>query len=157
MIREAYPEDAAELLRWVRKLARYERMEERCVALPEDLEAALSGSPGIRALFITCAEEGAVRMPETAGFALWYYGFSSFAGKRVLYLEDIFIDPLYRGRGLGREILRFLCARCLEENCVRIQWSVLDWNEAAIRFYRSLGAADSGGWSLMSLDPRLLV
>ena len=163
VIREAGPGDAAELHRWIKKLAQYERMEDRCVSSPGDIAAAMNGQPGIRALFISCADnpDGAVD-PDTgpyapAGFALWYYGFSSFAGKPVLYLEDIFVDPSFRGRGLGREIFRFLCTRCLEENGVRVQWSVLDWNETATRFYRSLGAADSGGWSLMSLDPRLMV
>ncbi len=163
VIREAGPDDTVEVHRWIRKLAQYERMEDRCVSSPEDIKAAMSGTPGIKALFISCADnpDGAddpdAGASVAAGFALWYYGFSSFAGKPVLYLEDIFVDPSFRGRGLGREIFRFLCTRCLEENCVRIQWSVLDWNETAIRFYRSLGAADSGGWSLMSLDPRLMV
>lgn len=157
LIREAGPDDAVELHRWVEKLAQFEHLEKRCVSSPEDLGAALRGSSGIRAVFIDCADDGACGMPVPAGFALWYYGFSSFAGKPVLYLEDLFIEPSFRGRGLGRELFRFLCERCREDNCVRIQWSVLDWNEAAIRFYRGLGAADSGGWSLMSLDPRLLV
>ncbi|MBN1615967.1 MAG: GNAT family N-acetyltransferase [Spirochaetales bacterium] len=155
LIQEATPADAAEVHQWIVRLAHYERLGGRCVSSSLDIQKAMSGFPGIRAAFAMIHDEQS-NTDCRVGFALWYYGFSSFAGRPVLYLEDIYVDGAYRFRGVGMALFTYLAGVCREEGCCRIQWSVLDANASAIRFYRSLGAQDGQGWSLMSLDPLLL-
>jgi GNAT superfamily N-acetyltransferase len=77
---------------------------------------------------------------------LWFYNFSTFRGRHGIYLEDLFVRPEYRGRGIGKALLVQLAERCVREGLTRLEWSVLDWNEPALRFYRSLGALDLRGW-----------
>jgi GNAT superfamily N-acetyltransferase len=89
---------------------------------------------------------------EIVGFALWFYTFSTFRGKHGLYLEDLFVLPEHRGNGVGRVLLSDLASRCLAEDLGRLEWSVLDWNEPAIAFYRSMGARLMDGWTMCRLD-----
>jgi GNAT superfamily N-acetyltransferase len=136
-IRPAAPADAALVFSLVRELAEYERLAAQVEASEADLAAALfAENPRV---FADIAEWSG----EPAGFALWFYSFSTFRGRHGLYLEDLFVRPALRGRGIGRALLRRLAARCRAERLARLEWSVLDWNEPALRFYRSLGAV---GW-----------
>jgi GNAT superfamily N-acetyltransferase len=93
---------------------------------------------------------------EPAGFALWFYSFSTFRGRHGIYLEDLFVRPAFRGRGLGKALLARLARRCAEEGLARLEWGVLDWNEPSIAFYRSLGAIAMDGWTKNRLDGEAL-
>ena len=85
---------------------------------------------------------------EPAGFALWFYNFSTFRGKAGIYLEDLFVEPHMRGHGIGKALLRHLARRCLAEGLPRLQWWVLDWNAPSIAFYESLGAVAQDEWTV---------
>jgi GNAT superfamily N-acetyltransferase len=144
-IRPARPADVADLHRLIRGLAEYERLTDICVATEDDLGAALFGA--------VPAAEALIARPESnpelcAGFALFFYTYSTFLGRRTLWLEDLFVRPEFRGAGLGRRFLEVLAALARERNCGRFEWAVLDWNEPAIRFYRSLGATILPDWRI---------
>jgi GNAT superfamily N-acetyltransferase len=144
-IRQARPGDGALVLALVRELAVYERLEDEVDATQEMLAAALFGPD--RRVFCDIGEcEG-----QPVGFALWFYSFSTFRGRHGIYLEDIFVRPAARGRGLGKALLRGLARRCRDENLARLEWSVLDWNEPALAFYRSLGATAMEEWTIQRL------
>jgi GNAT superfamily N-acetyltransferase len=85
------------------------------------------------------------------GFAVWYYSFSTFLGRPSLYVEDVFVEPAMRGKGIGKAVFAHLARRALAEGCGRMEWSVLDWNAPSIAFYRSLGAKPREGWTLQQL------
>jgi GNAT superfamily N-acetyltransferase len=135
--RSARPEDSA----LIRELAQYERLLGEVDATEELLSEALFGAAP-RAYCDIGEADGAA-----AGFALWFYSFSTFRGRHGIYLEDLFVRPAHRGRGVGKALLRVLARRCLEEDLPRLEWSVLDWNEPALRFYRLLGAQPLEGWT----------
>jgi GNAT superfamily N-acetyltransferase len=139
-LRAAAPADAPEILALIRELADYERLLHEVDATPEGLHAALFG-PTPR-VFCDLAEQDGV----IAGFALWFYSFSTFRGRHGIYLEDLFVRPAMRGHGIGRALLADLAARCLREDLARLEWSVLDWNEPALAFYRTLGARGMTDW-----------
>jgi GNAT superfamily N-acetyltransferase len=139
-LRPAQADDAAEILALIRELADYERLLHEVDATPEGLHAALFG-PTPR-VFCDLAEQDGV----IAGFALWFYSFSTFRGRHGIYLEDLFVRPAMRGHGIGRALLADLAARCLREDLARLEWSVLDWNEPALAFYRTLGARGMTDW-----------
>ena len=140
-IRPAVRNDAPLILSFIRELAEYERLLHEVEATSDMIEAALFG-PQPR-IFCDIAEwEG-----EPAGFALWYYTFSTFQGRHGIYLEDLFVRPAHRGRGLGKALLEQLAARTRDEGLGRLEWSVLDWNEPSIAFYRALGAEPVEGWA----------
>ncbi len=144
-LRPALPTDAPLILELIRELALYEKLLDEVDANVGMLGAALfAAQPRV---YCELAEWSA---PETgtavAGFALWFYNFSTFRGRHGIYLEDLFVRPAWRGRGIGRALLSQLAARCMRENLGRLEWAVLDWNEPALRFYRSLGAAGLKEW-----------
>ena len=139
-LRAAAPADVPEILALIRELADYERLLHEVDAAPEGLHAALFG-PTPR-VFCDLAEQDGV----IAGFALWFYSFSTFRGRHGIYLEDLFVRPAMRGHGIGRALLADLAARCLREDLARLEWSVLDWNEPALAFYRTLGARGMKDW-----------
>src|SRR3954470_16326657 len=144
-IRQARPGDGSLVLALVRELAVYERLADEVDATEEMLAAALFGPN--RRVFCDIGEwQG-----QPAGFALWFYSFSTFRGRHGIYLEDIFVRPAVRGRGLGKALLRGLARRCRDENLARLEWSVLDWNEPALAFYRSLGATAMEEWTIQRL------
>ena len=145
-IRPAAPADAPLILALIRELAEYERLAHEVDAREDMLAAALFGAnPRV---FCDIAEwEG-----EPAGLALWFYSFSTFRGRHGIYLEDLFVRPALRGRGLGKALLAHLARRCVAEDLPRLEWGVLDWNEPAIAFYRSLGAVAMGEWTKHRLD-----
>ena len=145
-IRPAVPADAGLVFALVRELAAYERLGHEVDASEAGIAEALFG-PNPRA-FCDIAEWAG----EPAGFALWFYSFSSFRGRHGIWLEDLFVRPAQRGHGIGRALLVRLAARCRDENLGRLEWSVLDWNEPAIAFYRAIGARAMDAWSIRRLD-----
>ena len=139
-LRPAAPTDAPEILALIRELADYEHLLHEVDATREGLHAALFG-PSPRVFCDLAEQDGGI-----AGFALWFYSFSTFRGRHGIYLEDLFVRPAMRGRGIGRALLSGLASRCLREDLARLEWSVLDWNEPALAFYRTLGARGMKDW-----------
>jgi GNAT superfamily N-acetyltransferase len=145
MIRRARPGDGAAIYQMIRDLAEYERSLPEVSATYEDLRQSLFGPDP--AVFAHVAEhEGGV-----AGFALWFLNYSTWTGRHGIYLEDLYVAPDYRRHGYGRALLAELAALCVERGYVRLEWSVLDWNEPALGFYRSLGATAMDEWTVNRL------
>jgi GNAT superfamily N-acetyltransferase len=144
-IRPARPEDVDLVLSLIRELADYERLAHEVVAERETLARNLFGERPAAEVLI--AELDA----EPVGFALFFHNFSTFLGKPGIYLEDLFVRPAARGRGIGGRLLARLAALAVERGCGRLEWAVLDWNEPAIRFYRSLGAREMSEWRVYRL------
>lgn len=139
-IRAARPDDVPLLVQLVQALADYENLREQCVLREQDLREHLFGArPYAEALI--AEYEG-----EAAGFALFFHNYSTFAGRPGIYLEDLFVKPAMRRHGLGRRLLQALAALAVQRGCARFEWTVLDWNEPAIRFYESLGAELKREW-----------
>ncbi len=139
-LRDAGPHDVPVLVQLIRALARYEKMEHEVVATPALIGAALFGGDRKAHALVCEVDEAAV------GFAIYFYSFSTFQGRAGIYIEDIFIEPDYRGRGIGKAIFRLLAKRAVADGCGRIEWSVLKWNQPAIEFYTSLGAVAMDEW-----------
>jgi GNAT superfamily N-acetyltransferase len=143
--RDAVPGDEGRVAWFVRALAEYEKLEHEARATEADFARALFGSPPrCHALFAEC--DG-----QAVGFALWFYNFSTFAGRHGLYVEDVFVLPGHRGGGIGKAIFRDLARRAVAQGCVRMEWSVLDWNSPAVGFYRSIGARGMDEWTVQRL------
>lgn len=149
-IRAAIPGDEHLILDLIRELAAYERLVDEVEATPELLAETLFGEQAVTETVI------AEWNHEPAGFALFFTSFSTFVGRPGLYLEDLFVRESYRARGIGKALLRHLAGIARERNYGRMEWSVLDWNEPAIEFYRSLGARPMDGWTVFRLDERAL-
>lgn len=141
-IRAATPADAPTILRFVTELATYEREPDAVKASAADFERALFGARPHAEALIADADGAPV------GFALFFHNFSTWEGKPGVYLEDLYVTPEARGLGIGRALLTHLAQIAVERDCARLEWSVLDWNEPAIRFYRSLGAVLMDGWTV---------
>jgi GNAT superfamily N-acetyltransferase len=141
-IEPARPQHAAVLLSLVRDLARFEKLEHQVVATEEQLSEELGARrPVIEA---SIAWEGT----EAVGFALYFHNFSTFLGRRGLYLEDLYVVPHARGHGVGRALIAHVASIAVARRCGRFDWAVLDWNEHAIDFYRSLGAELLADWRI---------
>ncbi|MDE2134370.1 MAG: GNAT family N-acetyltransferase [Alphaproteobacteria bacterium] len=149
-IRAAHLGDEGAILAFIRELAEYEKLLSSVVATEEDVRAALFG-PNPR-VFCDIAQSGA----EAAGFALWFYTYSTFLARHGIYLEDLFVRPVFRGRGIGKGLMLDLAKRAREEGCGRFEWAVLDWNRPSIAFYESLGARRVEGWQVYRLDGEAL-
>jgi GNAT superfamily N-acetyltransferase len=149
-IRPAAPAEAGLVFAFVRELAAYERLAHEVDATEEALAAALFG-PNPRVFADIALWDGA-----PAGFALWFYNFSTFRGRHGIYLEDLFVRPEFRSRGLGKALLRHLARRCVAEGLPRLEWWVLDWNEPALRFYRSIGAVPMDEWTVQRVTGKAL-
>lgn len=146
VIRSARPDDMEAVVDLVRELAIYEKLEDQAKATADDFRRNLFGPrPAAEAVI---AEVGG----EAVGFALWFTTFSTFRGQPGIYLEDVFVRPAYRGRGIGKAMLAMLARLASDRGCGRLEWSVLDWNEPAIDFYRSLGARPMDEWTVYRLD-----
>ena len=146
-IRPATRADAPVIASLVRELAEYEKLLPEAKATPADFLRELeSPNPVIHVLV---AEFNGTPV----GFALYFFNFSTFVGRPGLYLEDLFVRPAERSRGIGRELLRALARIARERGCGRMEWAVLDWNEPALRFYRSLGARQMKEWIVHRLTP----
>ncbi len=150
LLRDATREDLALVLHFIRALADYENLSHEVKADEAVLEKFLFGEPR-RAEALIAEQDG-----RPVGFAVWYYSYSTFLGRPSLYVEDVFVEPVARGRGIGRAIFAHLAARALAQGCGRMEWSVLDWNAPSIAFYRSIGARPREGWTLQQLTGEAL-
>ena len=149
-IRDARPEDVPIILGLVRELAIYEREPHAVTATEADfLEHGFGAQPRFRTLLAEW--EGS-----TAGFALYFFGFSTWTGAPTLFLEDLFVRPEYRRRRIGLTLMQRLAREALEQGCGRFVWQVLDWNEPSIRFYESLGARILREWMTARIDGEAL-
>ena len=133
-------EDVPAILSLITALAEYERLADHVVATEDDLTRWLFGDRPAAEVVIAWAGD------EPVGFALFFHNFSTFLGRPGLYLEDLFVKPEWRGRGVGRRLLSHLAAIAMERGCGRFEWAVLDWNEPAIAFYRRMGAVVLDDW-----------
>jgi GNAT superfamily N-acetyltransferase len=139
-IEPARPQDAAVLMDMVRELARFEKLEHMVVATEQQIRDELGAArPVIEAVL---ARQGG----QPVGFALYFHSFSTFLGRRGLYLEDLYVVPQARGQGVGRAMVVWLAALARQRGCGRFEWTVLDWNRRAIDFYRSIGAEVLPDW-----------
>jgi GNAT superfamily N-acetyltransferase len=145
-IRPARPGEAGLVLAFITALAEYEKLSHEVAAGEAEIDAALFG-PAPR-VFCDIAEwEGA-----PAGFALWFYTFSTFTGRHGIWLEDLFVQPDQRGRGIGKALMARLARRCVDEDLPRLAWWVLNWNEPSRAFYRSIGATAQDEWTVERLS-----
>ncbi|MDN4999442.1 GNAT family N-acetyltransferase [Bradyrhizobium sp. GCM10027634] len=141
-IRRARPGEAGLVLDFVRELAAYEKLSHEVEATEADIADALFGDDP--RLFCAIAEWNG----EPVGFAVWFLNFSTFSGRHGVYLEDLYVRPSHRGKGLGKALLVYLAKECVDNGWSRLQWAVLDWNAPSIAFYKSLGAAMLDDWTL---------
>ncbi len=150
-IRPSRPDDAETLVSLVRELADYEKAAHEVRLTEEQLSDRLFG--GSPALFGHVATAGDGEPPDrVVGMALWFLNFSTWRGVHGIYLEDLYVRPAARGRGHGKALLAALARLALERGCGRLEWSVLDWNEPAIGFYKALGARLMDEWTVMRVD-----
>jgi GNAT superfamily N-acetyltransferase len=145
-LRSAAPGEGGLVLSLIRELAEYEKLADKVDATPAMIEEALF-APGATQRCDIAEWDG-----EVAGQALWFTNFSTFRGRNGLYLEDLYVRPAFRGRGIGKALLTRLARECLDRGWPRMEWVVLDWNRPAIDFYRSLGAELAEDWRLCRLD-----
>ncbi|GAA5003121.1 GNAT family N-acetyltransferase [Pseudoluteimonas lycopersici] len=145
-IRPATDDDVPLIAQLIRDLAEYERLADAAVATEGGLREQLFGEHPAAEVLIAEADG------EPAGFALFFHTFSTFLGRRGLYLEDLFVRPAFRGLGLGRHLMAALARIAVQRDCGRFEWSVLDWNEPAIGFYRGLGAVGMDEWTVQRLE-----
>jgi GNAT superfamily N-acetyltransferase len=145
MIRPATPDDTPTIAALIRALAEYERLSHEFVLDEAELREHLFGDR--RYAEVILAEHDG----DVVGFALFFHNYSTFLGKPGIYLEDLFVRPEHRGAGHGKALLAHLAKIAVERGCGRLEWSVLDWNEPSIAFYRSLGAAPMDDWTTYRL------
>ena len=145
-IRPAAPDDIPEILALIRELAEYEREPGSAVATAEDLMR--DGFTEPKRFHCLMAEAGG----NIAGFALYFYNYSTWRGHAGIYLEDLFVRPAQRGKGIGKALLSSVAAVAVKEGCPRLEWAVLDWNKPAIDFYESVGAVGLTEWTIMRVS-----
>lgn len=145
-IRSTTAQDCELILGFIRELADYEKLSHEVVATPETLRETLFGDKAYAEVTI-----GEYR-GEPVGYSLFFHNFSTFTGRPGIYLEDIYVKPAMRAKGFGKLMLAYIARLAVERNCTRVEWSVLDWNEPSIQFYRSIGAAPMDGWTVQRLD-----
>lgn len=144
-IRPATSKDCELILSFILELAEYEKLTHEVVATAETLQETLFGSKAYAEVLI------AEHQDKPVGYALFFHNFSTFIGRPGIYLEDIYVQPAMRGKGFGKRLMTFIAALAVERNCARLEWSVLDWNEPSIKFYRSIGAIPMDGWTVQRL------
>jgi GNAT superfamily N-acetyltransferase len=149
-LRSAVRADVPEILRLIQALAAYEKLSHEVVATEAALAETLFGARPTAEVLL--AEEGG----RAVGFALFFQNYSTFLAKPGIYLEDLFVEPEFRGKGLGKQLLQAIARLAVERGCGRFEWAVLDWNEPAIGFYRSLGARPMTAWKVMRLTGEAL-
>ena len=146
-IRETSEEDCGLILSFIKEIAEYEKLSDEVVATEEILKESIFNNN--RAEVVIVELDG-----KAVGYALYFYNFSTFNGKSGLYLEDLFIKKEFRGRGIGKEVFKFLVKKAKKEGCKRMEWSCLDWNEPSIKFYKSLGAVAMDEWTVYRLTEK---
>lgn len=147
--RSAERRDVPLILRYIRELARYEKLEEEVVATEEILEEWLFDKEKAEVIF-------AVVEGKEVGFALFFHNFSTFLGRAGIYLEDLYVEPAHRGQGIGTALLRELARIAVARGCGRLEWWCLDWNTPSIEFYRSLGAEAMDDWTVYRISGETL-
>lgn len=148
-IRKAQPGEEGLVLEFIKKLAEYEKCADEVVADEATLRQSLFEERSAEVVF---AEEDGV----VIGFALFFHNFSTFVGRKGLYLEDLFIIPEKRGKGYGKALLKYLAKLAVERNCGRMEWICLDWNKPALTVYRSIGAIPMDEWTIQRLNEQTL-
>lgn len=149
IIRPAQERDTALLLDFIKRLADYEKRLQEVVATEEDIKSVVFERKIAEALI-------AEHMGKPAGFAIFFYNFSTFLGKPGIYIEDLFVSPEFRGKGLGKLIFSFIARLAIQRNCGRVEWTVLTWNEPAINFYKKIGALPKNEWMLYKINGNAL-
>ena len=149
-VRPVRPDEVDELFAMIRELAEFERSAHEVKSSAEDFQVALFG-PDPKLFALVVEHEGTL-----GGFAVWYVNFSTWSGKHGIYLEDLYVRPHLRGRGAGKALLAALARICVERDYPRLEWWVLDWNVAAIRFYRSIDALSMDEWTVNRLTGEAL-
>ena len=145
-IRSSTAEDCELILGFIKELAEYEKLSHEVVATPETLRESLFGDKPYAEVLI------AEYRDKPVGYALYFHNYSTFTGRPGIYLEDIYIQPHVRGMGFGKSLLSYLAKTAVDKDFTRVEWSVLDWNEPSIQFYRSIGAVPMDGWTVQRLD-----
>jgi GNAT superfamily N-acetyltransferase len=146
LIREATADDAALILRFIRELAIYEKAESSVQTDEVGIRESLFGA-GAKARALICEADGAA-----IGYAVYFYNYSTWLGRNGIYLEDLYVSPASRGSGAGKALLQHIARQAVAEGCGRFEWSVLDWNEPAIRFYEAAGARPQSEWTVYRLE-----
>jgi GNAT superfamily N-acetyltransferase len=141
-IRSATEDDLAHILAFIRGLAEYEKLAHQCVATEESLRRTLFGERAFAEVIIARLDDVPV------GFALFFHNYSTFLAKPGIYLEDVFVLPAHRGAGVGKALLKHVAKIARERECGRLEWSVLDWNEPSIEFYKKIGATVMPDWRI---------
>lgn len=139
-IREATPADIPQILRFIHELAVYEKLAHEVETSAAMIDDTLFGADP-KSFCLLCEVDG-----EAAGFAVYFYNYSTWLGRYGIYLEDLYVSPEHRGRGAGKALLVHIAKIAVNENCGRFEWSVLDWNRPSIEFYKSLGAKEMSEW-----------
>ncbi len=149
-IRSARPEDAASILSLIQELADYEKLSNEVVATPELIRETLFGERPVAECLLAELDG------QSVGFALFFYNYSTFLGRPGIYLEDLYVQPVHRKRGIGKALFKRVAGVAVERNCGRMEWSVLDWNEPSIDFYKSMGAVPMSEWTVYRLTGETL-
>jgi len=145
-VRDAAPDDVPLLLQFIRRMAEFEKLEP--AATEASLREALFGETSVaNALLVFVAGK-------PIGYATWFFSFTSMMGRRALWLDDLFVDPEYRGKGIGKVLMAYVAGIATKHRCARFEWIVLDWNESAIDFYKRLGAEVLDDWRICRLDEK---
>lgn len=145
-IRSISPSEVTILLELIRELAQFERLEHEVQATAESLSESLFGpKPGAGALLARCGDQ-------PAGYAIYFFTFSSFVGRRGIWLEDVYVRPAFRRCGLGKALIKAVAQIGVEQNCGRFEWTALNWNANALEFYRGLGAQAMDEWILLRMN-----
>lgn len=150
VLREATKTDVPLILSFIHELAQYEKLSHEVVATMEGLRESLFGDRKVAEVIIGYYHD------EPVSFALFFHNFSTFIGKPGIYLEDLYVRPEMRGKGLGRTTLAYLAHLARERNCARFEWWVLDWNEPAIKLYNSIGAVPMSEWTVQRITGQAL-
>jgi GNAT superfamily N-acetyltransferase len=150
-LRLAQPQDVPTILAFIQGLAEYEKLADQVVATEETLRQTLFGDKRYAEVVIAEYQQHA------AGFALFFHNYSTFLAKPGIYLEDLFVSPAYRGKGLGKALLSYLAKLAVERDCGRLEWSVLDWNQSAIDFYQAQGATMLHDWRINRVTAEQLI
>lgn len=146
-IRETNEKDCELILSLIKEIAEYEKMSNQVIATEETLLEYIFKNNRAEVVILELDKN-------PIGYALFFYNFSTFVGRSGLYLEDIFIKKEFRGRGIGKEVFKFLAKKAREEGCKRMEWVCLDWNEPSINFYKSLGAIPMDEWTIYRLNEK---
>ena len=145
-IRPVKPQDVPELLTMIRELAEFEKLTHLVTATEEDYQNALFGTPPSAGAAVAQSDDGLL------GYAVYFENFSTFAGIKGLYLEDLYVRPEHRQKGIGKELIRHVGRIAKDRDCIRFEWCVLDWNQNAIDFYKRLGADVMDEWRIVRLN-----